>query len=195
MPAPGGKAAHVAIALQALGADPLWIGFAGGPSGRDLVSGLTEIGISVQAIPMEQPTRVNLAIVDDSRLVTEILEPGGSGGSGRSGAAGTSSGSGTSRGSDADALARAAAAIGPREVVVRDASIVGALADGAWRAIDIRRDAVVDAIGAGDAFNAGYISARLRGQSIEDALELAVRCGTAVTTSVSDTAGFPRTPH
>jgi 2-dehydro-3-deoxygluconokinase len=96
---------------------------------------------------------------------------------------------------DRVALARAAAAIGPREVVLRDASIVGALADGVWRAIDIRRNEVVDAIGAGDAFNAGYISARLRGQSIEDALRLAIACGTAVTRSVSDTAGFPRPPR
>lgn len=77
VPAPGGKAAHVAMALHALGADPLWIGFAGGSSGRELVAGLTELGISVQAIPSQQPTRVNLAIVDDSETVTEILEPGG----------------------------------------------------------------------------------------------------------------------
>ena len=108
-----------------------------------------------------------------------------------------SSGGGETRAtaSGLDAFARAAAAIGPREVVIRDASIVGALADGAWRAIDIRRGAVVDAIGAGDAFNAGYISARLRGQSVDDALRLAITCGTAVTASVSDTAGFPRTPR
>ena len=77
VPAPGGKAAHVAMALQALRADLLWIGFAGGSSGQELVAGLTELGISVQAIPSRQPTRVNLAILDDSGTVTEILEPGG----------------------------------------------------------------------------------------------------------------------
>lgn len=77
VPAPGGKGAHVAMALQALRADPLWIGFAGGSSGRDLVAGLAELGISVQAIPSRQPTRVNLAILDDSGTMTEILEPGG----------------------------------------------------------------------------------------------------------------------
>src|SRR5206468_2326182 len=64
VPAAGGKAAHVAMALQALGADPLWIGFSGGSSGQDLVSGLTELGISTQAISVQRPTRVNLAIVD-----------------------------------------------------------------------------------------------------------------------------------
>jgi 2-dehydro-3-deoxygluconokinase len=93
------------------------------------------------------------------------------------------------------ALAQAAAAIGPREIVIRDAASVGALVGGAWQAIDIRRGAVVDAIGAGDAFNAGYISARLRGQPVEDALRLAITCGTAVTQSMSDTAGFPRPPR
>jgi 2-dehydro-3-deoxygluconokinase len=92
----------------------------------------------------------------------------------------------------AEALARRAAAHGPREIVVRAATIVGALAGGAWREIEIRRDAAVDAIGAGDAFNAGYIAARLRGDPIDAALAAGVRCGAAVTTAVSDTAAFPR---
>jgi len=52
----------------------------------------------------------------------------------------------------------------PREIVVRDVAAVRALAAGTWHEAPIRRDDVVDAIGAGDAFNAGYISARLRGQ-------------------------------
>jgi 2-dehydro-3-deoxygluconokinase len=81
----------------------------------------------------------------------------------------------------------------PREVVVRGVSVVGTLVNGAWHEVPIRRSAVVDAIGAGDAFNAGYISARLRGQSIDDALRAGIRCGEAVTSSPSDTGGFPRT--
>jgi len=85
------------------------------------------------------------------------------------------------------------AARGVREVVVRDAGVVAALANGTWHEVDIRRDAVIDAIGAGDAFNAGYISARLRGSAVEDALRNGIRCGRAVTASVSDTATFPRT--
>jgi 2-dehydro-3-deoxygluconokinase len=79
----------------------------------------------------------------------------------------------------------------PREVVVRGVSVVGALANGTWHEAPIQRHAVVDAIGAGDAFNAGYISARLRGQSIDEALRVGIRCGEAVTASPSDTAGFP----
>ncbi len=89
-------------------------------------------------------------------------------------------------------LARLASALGPREVVVRSAASIGVLAGGSWTTIDIRRDAAVDPIGAGDAFNAGYIAVRLRGGTIEDALRSGARCGAAVTTSLSDTAGFPK---
>jgi 1-phosphofructokinase family hexose kinase len=77
-PAPGGKAAHVAMVLRTLGDDPQWIGFAGGASGQDLLSGLRKRGIRANAIAIEQPTRVNLEIIDDSASVTEILEPGAS---------------------------------------------------------------------------------------------------------------------
>lgn len=93
---------------------------------------------------------------------------------------------------EGEALARRAAARGPREIVVRDAASIGALADGVWRTLDIRRDGAVDPIGAGDAFNAGYIAVRLRGGSIEDALRNGARCGAAVISSSSDTSGFPR---
>ena len=39
-PAPGGKAAHVAMVLKTLGADPVWLGFAGGATGKALIDGL-----------------------------------------------------------------------------------------------------------------------------------------------------------
>ncbi len=91
-----------------------------------------------------------------------------------------------------ESLGRRAVALGPNEVVVRGERTAGALADGAWHAIDIQRSDVVDPIGAGDAFNAGYIAVRLRGGSIADALRAGVFCGTAVTTAMSDTAAFPR---
>jgi 2-dehydro-3-deoxygluconokinase len=94
---------------------------------------------------------------------------------------------------NAEALARRAAERGPREVVVRSAATVGVLADGSWTQLDIRRDAAaVDPIGAGDAFNAGYIAARLSGAPVDVALRAGARCGAAVTTALSDTAAFPR---
>ena len=46
-PAPGGKAAHVAMVLRTLGADPVWLGFAGGATGKQLVDGLQELSIRV----------------------------------------------------------------------------------------------------------------------------------------------------
>jgi 2-dehydro-3-deoxygluconokinase len=95
-------------------------------------------------------------------------------------------------GAPSEALARHAAGGGPKEVVVRGASAIGALANGTWRELDIRRNAAIDPVGAGDAFNAGYIAVRLRGGSIDDALRAGARCGAAVTTAISDTAGFPR---
>jgi 2-dehydro-3-deoxygluconokinase len=94
---------------------------------------------------------------------------------------------------DVKSLARRAFARGPREIVVRGSAIVGALdADGAWYELDVRRDLAVDPIGAGDAFNAGYIAVRLRGGTIDEALRAGAHCGAAVTTAVSDTAAFPR---
>jgi tagatose 6-phosphate kinase len=76
-PEPGGKAAHVALALAALGERPSWIGFAGGASGDELVEGLNAAGIKTQRVECRKPTRVNLAILDADGIVTEILEPGG----------------------------------------------------------------------------------------------------------------------
>jgi tagatose 6-phosphate kinase len=72
----GGKAAHVAMVLQTLGRTPQWIGFVGGETGKDLVSGLERLGIRIHACPTRQRTRVNLEIIEDDGRVTEILEPG-----------------------------------------------------------------------------------------------------------------------
>ena len=96
------------------------------------------------------------------------------------------------KGEGAQAAAEQAHARGPREVVVRSAASVGVLTADGWLELDIRRDDAVDPIGAGDAFNAGYIAVRLRGGTVDEALRAGVRCGAAVTTSPSDTAGFPR---
>jgi 1-phosphofructokinase family hexose kinase len=75
-PEPGGKSVHVAMVLRTLGADPLWIGFTGGPSGRALEEGIRKMGIRARAIEIENPTRTNLEILENDGTVTEILEPG-----------------------------------------------------------------------------------------------------------------------
>jgi len=73
---PGGKAAHVAMALQGLGATPKWIGFAGGATGNELMQGLRRLKIEAAPVPAAQDTRVNLEIMDTNGGVTEVLEPG-----------------------------------------------------------------------------------------------------------------------
>ena len=120
--------------------------------------------------------------------IDELAEVLGAGGAGQAGEAGVAGPAGR-----AEPLARRAAALGPREVVVRSAGTVGVLADGSWSEIDIRRGAAVDPVGAGDAFNAGYIAVRLRGGSVSEALNAGTQCGAAVTTAISDTSAFPRT--
>jgi tagatose 6-phosphate kinase len=74
---PGGKAAHVAMALKGLGAAPTWIGFSGGATGSELLEGLRRLGIETMPVSTGQPARVNLEIVDTRGEVTEVLEPGG----------------------------------------------------------------------------------------------------------------------
>ena len=74
---PGGKAAHVAMALKGLGAAPTWIGFSGGATGGELLAGLRKLEIETMAVSTGQSSRMNLEILDTQGEVTEILEPGG----------------------------------------------------------------------------------------------------------------------
>jgi len=74
--APGGKALHVAMVLQTLGAAPLWLGFAGGTTGSMLIEGLRQMEIQAEGVPMRAKTRMNLEILEAGQRVTEILEPG-----------------------------------------------------------------------------------------------------------------------
>jgi tagatose 6-phosphate kinase len=73
---PGGKAAHVAMVLRTLGADPLWIGFTGGSTGESLLEGLRKLNIRAYPAKVVGDTRTNLEIIDDRGVVTELLEPG-----------------------------------------------------------------------------------------------------------------------
>ena len=74
---PGGKAAHVAMALKGLGATPTWIGFSGGATGGELVAGLGLLEIATMPVSTGEASRVNLEILDTEGGVTEVLEPGG----------------------------------------------------------------------------------------------------------------------
>jgi 2-dehydro-3-deoxygluconokinase len=89
-------------------------------------------------------------------------------------------------------LARRCAEAGPREVVVRCDHKVGAWRHKeGWTELPIQMEHTPDPMGAGDAFNAGYIASCLQQRKVQDSLHFAIRCGRAVATSAGDTAGFP----
>ena len=63
--------------------------------------------------------------------------------------------------------------------------------DGTWHAKEAFKVTVVDTVGAGDGFDAGYIYAVLHGYSPEDSLEFANGVGALVTTVSGDNEGLP----
>lgn len=75
-PAPGGKAAHVAMAAHALGAQAAWLGFLGGASGEEFAAGFRELGIGFVPVHTAKATRTNLELLERSGRITEVLEPG-----------------------------------------------------------------------------------------------------------------------
>ncbi|HKX34130.1 MAG TPA: sugar kinase [Actinomycetota bacterium] len=83
--------------------------------------------------------------------------------------------------------------LGPREVVLKRGADGAAALTTVWveHRPPPRRD--LDPVGAGDAFNAGYLAARLSGGSVEDALEQGARCGAEVASTIGDT-GPPGRP-
>src|SRR5260221_4575515 len=73
---PGGKSAHVAMVLKAIGAEPIWIGPVGGWTGAEPLAGLKRLGIKAHSVTAIGETRTNLEIIADAGVVTEIREPG-----------------------------------------------------------------------------------------------------------------------
>lgn len=91
-----------------------------------------------------------------------------------------------------DEVIAAVLALGPAEVIIKQGSAgatTGAV-EGRWDAAahPVR---VVDRIGAGDAFVAGYLSRRIRGGSIETALETANACGALTCMVTGEWEGAP----
>ena len=78
-------------------------------------------------------------------------------------------------------------------MVVRCDNMVGVLKESSrWTEQPIQPEETFDPMGAGDAFNAGYIAHCLKEKPVDETLSFAIRCGRAVATSAGDTAGFPR---
>jgi len=95
---------------------------------------------------------------------------------------------------DVAEAARALAAPGPRPLVVVKRGPAGALAIDAGGA-DIRLAAIameaVDAIGAGDAFDAGFLAAWLEARPVRDCVALGVACGALSTRAAGGTGSQP----
>lgn len=88
---------------------------------------------------------------------------------------------------------QAAAALGPRVVVLKQAEQGAlALADGeVTRAPAFPVERVLDPVGAGDGFNAGFIAGQLRGLALADCLALGARVGAAAVQVEGDYQGYP----
>jgi 2-dehydro-3-deoxygluconokinase len=85
------------------------------------------------------------------------------------------------------------ARLGPSEVVIkRGADGCVAQCEGRLLACDARRVRVVDAVGAGDAFAAGYLADRVAGRDPATALRTAVTTGAFAVTRHGDWEGLPR---
>jgi sugar/nucleoside kinase (ribokinase family) len=92
---------------------------------------------------------------------------------------------------DVEAAARELAARGPTVVVKLGAE--GALATAGDEIVRVAGTPVepVDSIGAGDAFDAGFLAARLNGDNLAEALALGCACGALSTRRAGGTAGQP----
>ncbi|MEV4075044.1 carbohydrate kinase family protein [Nonomuraea fuscirosea] len=83
------------------------------------------------------------------------------------------------------------AARGTLPVVKRGERGALALADGEFVEAPAPPVTVVDAVGAGDSFNAGLLAALLRGRPLRQAMTVAVACGTLSTRAAGGTAAQP----
>ncbi|TQK51249.1 2-dehydro-3-deoxygluconokinase [Streptomyces sp. SLBN-118] len=94
---------------------------------------------------------------------------------------------------DHAAMAAHLGAFGPTEVVIkRGAHGAYAIADGTVHEVAAVPTTVVDPVGAGDAFVAGYLAERLAGAPVPQRLQTAAICGAAACAVRGDWEGSPR---
>ena len=96
--------------------------------------------------------------------------------------------------SDVERAARTLKDRGPDQVVIKQGSRGGTAVWGeAYNQIHhpAAEVTVVEEVGAGDAFNAGYLSGCLRGWTVEDSLHLATVMGALAVTAPGDVEGLP----
>ncbi|MGW6817533.1 sugar kinase [Streptomyces sp. NPDC055005] len=90
-------------------------------------------------------------------------------------------------------MARTLLGLGPREAVLKLGARGALAATGSGEAVqDIVPVTLVDPIGAGDAFVAGYLAGLLDGAPLSDRLRLAATCGAFAVAAPGDWEGLPR---
>ena len=73
----GGKGVNVSRVLQALGAESMALGFAGGATGQMLERGLRSLGIATDLLPLSAETRTNTVIIEsETGRYIKVNEPG-----------------------------------------------------------------------------------------------------------------------
>ncbi|MFI0480532.1 sugar kinase [Actinomadura sp. 9N215] len=89
-------------------------------------------------------------------------------------------------------LAASLAALGPREVLIkRGAAGVVALCEGRLHIVPAHTVPVIDPVGAGDAFAAGYLAEFVRGRPVAERLATATAAGAYAVTVRGDWEGLP----
>jgi len=129
---------------------------------------------------------------DEARLVVGV--PAAPGAAAPAAAGGGAAGAGADPIDDTVSLLAALRALGPAEAVLkrgpRGAS--ASVTDGEVLHQDAFAVPVVDTVGAGDAFTAAYLAARLEGRRVSDALRDGALAGAIACTHPSDWRGFAR---
>jgi 2-dehydro-3-deoxygluconokinase len=95
---------------------------------------------------------------------------------------------------DPEALARKLVALGAGTAVVKLGADGAVAATGKGPVVHspgVPVAVVVDPVGAGDAFAAGFIAATLRGLALDEALRTANACGAAAVSALGDMSGLP----
>jgi 2-dehydro-3-deoxygluconokinase len=92
-----------------------------------------------------------------------------------------------------DAVPEAVRALGPRTVVLKlGARGACAVSDGGAARVPIHSVPVVDTVGAGDGFDAGFVAGLLQGWPLERCLRLGARVGATAVAVAGDWEGYPR---
>jgi len=95
-------------------------------------------------------------------------------------------------GLDEEAVLSAVRALGPRTVVLKlGARGARAVRDGEEARVAPHPVAVVDTVGAGDGFNAGFVAGLLRDEALPRCLALGARVGAAAVAVAGDWEGYP----